>query len=197
MMSNFKVEWDQLFLDKLTIMVKTKSTLGGEVVQLIDDCITIGGVKISAGTKTIIDDILIWGVNLAAILIYLECVCQVFQKYRVSFRLDKCRFLMDRVEYVGHDLTSIGNCPASSKFDLIKDWSIPISGSSLYSFIGLIFIYHIYAPYLEVRLKPLRFIVKKYFRTTIPSLAWNNYLIASFQDLKIGITSSHVLARYD
>ena len=116
--------------------------VGGKEVLVVDDDIIIGGVKISARTKTIIDDILIWSSNLEAILIYLECVCKVFQKYRVSFRLDKCRFLMDRVEYVGHDLTSVGNCPAKSKFDLIKDWEIPISGSSLHSFIGLVVFYH-------------------------------------------------------
>ena len=100
------------------------------------------GNKNECRYKKNIDDILIWSDNLEAILIYLECVCRVFNKYRVSFRLDKCRFLMDRVEYVGHDLTPEGNCPARSKFDLIKDWELPTSGTSLHSFIGLLIFYH-------------------------------------------------------
>ena len=80
-----------------------------------------GDTKINTGTKTIIDDVLIWSSNLVVIMVYLECVCKVLSKYRVSFRLDKCRFLLNRVEYVGHDLTPVGNCPAKSKFNMIKD----------------------------------------------------------------------------
>ena len=94
------------------------------------------------GSKTIIDDILLWCSHTDALLLLMECVCKVFRKYRVSFRLKKCDFLKDRVEYVGHDITNEGNCPAQSKFNLINDWQLPSTGQTLLSFIGLINFYH-------------------------------------------------------
>ena len=104
-------------------------------------------------------------------------------------------FLLDRVEYVGHDLLADGNCPAQSKFDMIRDWEIPSTGSSLHSFVGLVMFYHRYAPYLEMRIEPLRRLIKLYLRTPIPVMAWTQKLLELFNDIKICITSSHVLAR--
>ena len=57
--------------------------------------------------------------------------------------------------------------------------------------------YHRYAPYLEIRLKPLRKLVKKYYRKPIPVSAWTTNLSSLFHDLKICLTSSPILARYD
>lgn len=81
----------------------------------------------SRGSRVIIDGILLWASNLQIVLflLYFDCVCEVFQNYRVSFRFDKCDFLKDRVGYVGHDLTPTGICPAKSKFSMIDDWSLP------------------------------------------------------------------------
>ena len=42
----------------------------------------------------------------------------------MRFRLDKCEFLKDRVEYIGNDLTLTGNVPAKSKFNIINDWKL-------------------------------------------------------------------------
>ena len=104
---------------------------------------------------------------------YFECVCQVFLKYRVSFRLDKCEFMMPRVEYVGHDILNNGNSSALSKFKMIDDWPLPRNGQSLFSFIGLVNFYHRYAPYMELRLKPLRKLVKAHYRRPIPDDQWS------------------------
>ena len=100
--------------------------LDGGLVTHQDGEISIRSNTLHAGTKSIINDIIICSSNILFILIYLECVCKMFQKYRVSFRLDKCDFLKERVEFVGHDLTSGGNCPAKSKFDMINDWEMPM-----------------------------------------------------------------------
>ena len=49
--------------------------------------------------------------------------------YRLSFKLSKCESFDPRVEYLGHDLTSSGNCPAKYKFNMIRDWTLPIHGT--------------------------------------------------------------------
>ena len=97
-----------------------------------------------SGIRAIIDDILIFCSNLGAILVYLEFVCKFFQKYCVRFWLKKRDFLKTRIKYVGHDVTEDGNFPAQSKFYLINDWKLPTKGQALFSFIGLVNIYHIY-----------------------------------------------------
>ena len=153
--------------------------------------------KLVWGSKTIIDDILLWCSHSDDLLVIMECVCEVFQKYRVSFRLKKCDFLKDRVEYVGHDITANGNCPAKSKFDMINEWKLPPTGQSLSSFVGLINFYHKYIPYFELKLKPLRQLCRKFFRKTIPTEAWTPTLITLFNEMKTAITSSPVCARFD
>ena len=194
MMLNFKREWTALFFETL----RAKDTLDGMVVVVDElDRVYLDGKKVNSGSKTIIDDILVWSGILPLAILLCECVMKVFQKYRVSFRLDKCDFLKDRVEYVGHDICSTGNAPAQSKFDMINDWTLPTNGQSLISFVGLVNFYHRYAPYMEIRLKPLRRLVKKYYRKEIPQMAWTADLIALFNELKKIITSSPVLARFD
>ena len=79
-----------------------------------------------------------------------------YLKNRVNFRQDKWHFLLDRVEYIGHNLQVNGNYPAKSKFDIINDCMLPTTGTGLHSFVGLVMFYHRYAPYLEMQIKPLR-----------------------------------------
>ena len=81
----------------------------------------IGDGKLVWGNKVIIDDILLCCDEKDLVLVLFTCVCEVFQKYRVSFRLDKCEFLKKRVEYVDHDILRHVNAPAQSKFNLLND----------------------------------------------------------------------------
>jgi len=173
-------------------------TIGGELIRISDtDEITIGDTLLYRGIRVIIDDILLWASNLQIVLLYFECICEVFQKYRVSFRLDKCDFLKDRVEYVGHDLTPTGNCPAKSKFNMIDNWTPPTNGQALHSFTSLINFYNHYPPFMEMRLKPMRLLYRKYLRKDIPLIAWSPQLIELFQDIKRMITSSPLLVRFN
>ena len=73
------------------------------------------------GGHVVIADILLYAVNIPDLLNYLECVLLVCQKYRLSLKLSKCDFLKERVEYIGHNYTSDGNCPSQSKFNMITD----------------------------------------------------------------------------
>ena len=142
-------------------LLRELNAIGKEpVVSTKTDQIFIRALKLFSGISTIIDDIFLFCRNIDAILLYLECVCRMFQKYRVSFWLDKCDFLKDRIEYVGHGIIAQVNCPAQSKFDLIKNWELPKNGQALFLFIGLVQFYHRCAPYFEIRMKFLRRFIK-------------------------------------
>ena len=97
------------------------------------------------GGRVIIDNILLYDVNIPNLLNYLERVLLVCQKYRLSLKLNKCNFLKERVEYVGHKLTSDGNCPSQFKFNMITDWPLPATGQALHS--ALVQSYNFYNQY--------------------------------------------------
>ena len=48
-----------------------------------------------------------------------------------------------------------------------------------------------------MRIKPLRKLLKTYFRKNTPAMAWPPNLVKLFGDITVSITSSPVLARYD
>ena len=54
-------------------------------MRIFNGDIYIGVENMYSGAKLIIDDVLIWCSNISFILLYFECVCRVFQKYRVIF----------------------------------------------------------------------------------------------------------------
>ena len=194
MMGHFKEEWNKLFIEEL----RSQTFIGSEPIRVtFSNDIFLGDRKLVSGTKTIIDDVILWCGNIECIFIYLECICCVFLKYCFSFSLNKCSFIKPRVEYVGHDITSDGNCPAQSKFNFINDWKLPTSGQSLFSFIGLVNFYHQYAPYFKICLQPLRKLNMKFYRKPIPVEEWTSELRAIFQELKENIVSSPVMARFN
>ena len=190
----FKDAWDTLFI---ITFAKLKIYNALPVTLTANNNIMIGNKKLIWGSKTIIDDILLWCTIKELVITLFECVCKILKKYRVSFRSDKYEFLKSRVEYVGHDILRKGNYPAQSKFNLIQDWKLPTHGFPLFSFIGLVNFYLKYAPYMEMKLKPVRNLVKSHYRKLIPPSSWTKELTQLFGDFKICITSLPVLARFD
>ena len=69
------------------------------------------------------------------------CVVFFFNIVSVSGKISVF-FLMDKVEYVGHDLLASGNCPAQLKIDMVRDCILPTNGSSLHSFVDHVVFYH-------------------------------------------------------
>jgi hypothetical protein len=51
--------------------------------------------SIIADSRTIIGNILNWCTDPEVLVDLFECICIVFLKYRVSFRLYKCEFFVD------------------------------------------------------------------------------------------------------
>ena len=101
------------------------------------------------------------------------------------------------MEYVGHDLTAEGNCPAQSKLSLIQDWPLPPRGISLLSFVGLCCFYNKYCPWFETNIKPLRRFQRAYHRKDIPIMGWTPSLIKLFCNCKTYLVTSQYLLRFD
>ena len=122
--------------------------------------------------KIVIDDILLYSNHIPTLRHYFSCVANFFTKFRLSFKLSKCDFLESHVEFVGYDLTAGGNCPAQSKFNLIKEWPLPTHSSVLLSFIGLCLFYSRYCPWFETIIKPRRRLQRSFHHAQLPIMTW-------------------------
>ena len=95
-----------MIIEHMTSLAVEGIKLDGAFVTIKGNVIFLEEHKLHSGTRSIIDGILIWSSNIPTIFIYFECMCKLFQKYFVSFRLDQYNFLQDRIDFVGHDLTA-------------------------------------------------------------------------------------------
>ena len=161
------------------------------------DPTTIDVQFIQTGDRQIVDDILLFSNDPVALLLYFDCVCHIFTKWRLSFNPKKCDFFLDRVEWIGFDLRPDGNSPAASKYDCVRNWPTPTTGQSLHSFVGLLNFYARFIPHFEIRVGPLRQLVRTYHRKPIPASAWTQDLLTTFTDLKQALLSDPILRRYD
>ena len=107
--------------------------------------VTSAPITIICNENIIIDDILPYS-NQVLTLIHYFCVIKMFTKYRLPFKLIKCELFKSRIEFFGHDLTTYGNCPAVSKFELIENLPLPSHAISLLSFIDICSFYIRYCP---------------------------------------------------
>ena len=153
--------------------------------------------KHASGSKVIIDSCLLHSTSLGLALLILECYTRIYLKYTESFKQNKCDFLSEIFEFIGRDITPIGNTTNSSKYDLITDWKQPETAASLHSFISLINFYNKFIPLFELKAKPLRNLFMKYLHKDIPNSASTEDIKTMLASLKIDITSSLIMASYD
>lgn len=93
--------------------------------------------KSRLGSCIIINDILLYGNNPHMLLDYFDCVCSVFDRHWLSFKLLQCKFFFNRLKFIGIDIGRDGNMPAQSKFAMINGTAIPRTQQFLLSFISL------------------------------------------------------------
>ena len=122
------------------------------------------GIKPShdEGTTIIIDDIFVFAVSEDNSFIILECIAKISRKYHLTLKLKKCQWFPNEVEFVGVDVSTKGNSPAKSKFEYLKTWKTPKTPRDIMSFIGFGMFYSRWIPFFEIKISPLRAIIKTY-----------------------------------
>ena len=114
------------------------------------------------GTRIIIDDLFIFAESLENALFMLEVICQVAERYCVTWKLKKTHFFDNKIEFVGVDVSVHGNQPASSKATVLQTWKQPATVRDIASFLGFVGFYARWIPNFELKALPLRKIVKEY-----------------------------------
>ncbi|GBG80629.1 hypothetical protein CBR_g31089 [Chara braunii] len=84
-----------------------------------------------------LDDILVYSRTLEEHLDHLRRVLETLRCAKFKANRDKCEFVRQELEYLGHFVTPQGISPLSDKIQAVQDWSEPRNVTDVRSFLGL------------------------------------------------------------
>ncbi|GBG73494.1 hypothetical protein CBR_g16835 [Chara braunii] len=84
-----------------------------------------------------LDDILVYSGTLEDHLGHLRRVLETLRRAKYKAKRDKCEFVRQELEYLGHFVTPEGISPLSDKIQAIQEWLEPRNVTDVRSFLGL------------------------------------------------------------
>jgi hypothetical protein len=88
-------------------------------------------------TTIIIDNVFGFVTSYEKGLFLLDAIFTIARRHSLNcWKLKKCDFFPEIVEFVGHDLTKEGNLPADSKSTLLESWPKPSTIRDISIFLG-------------------------------------------------------------
>ena len=139
-----------------------------------------------------IDDILISGKNDAEHLQNLAKVLARLDQHGIRLRRNKCEFLKDSVEYLGHRIDAEGLHTSPEKVKAIQQAPTPSNVVELRSFLGLLNYYGKFVSNLSSILQPLNSCLQQN-----KQWEWTQECDQAFKEAKDALSSSQVLTHYD
>lgn len=144
------------------------------------------------GVCVYLDDILVTGQTTEEHLAHLNEVLRRLKEAGMKLKKEKCAYLLDSVEYLGHVITKDGLKTADSKVEAVVRAPAPRNVSELRSFLGLVNYYGKFLPSLATILSPLYSLLQKATRWR-----WGSSQAKAFGDVKKLLLSSRVLVHFD
>ena len=139
-----------------------------------------------------LDDILVFSRNLLEHRQHVRQVLRRLRDNKLFAKLSKCLFEVDRVEFLGFDISSTGISPVVDKLAVIRDWPVPTSAKEVLSFLGLINFYRRFIQDFAVISKPLTDLKKKDV-----DFDWSQACQSSFATLKDKLLTAPILHHVD
>ncbi len=139
-----------------------------------------------------IDDICITGTTDEEHLANLAEVLRRLREHGVRLKKDKCRFLRDSVEYLGHRIDSKGLHATDSKLKAITEAPSPKNVQELRAFLGLLNYYGRFIPNRATLSQPLHQLLCKDSRWK-----WTKECDKAFKTIKDTLVSSSFLTHYN
>lgn len=112
------------------------------------------------GVVNYIDDILIYGKDLIEHDSRLKKVISVLNENNVVIRNDKCCFRMEKVNFLGHELSGEGVRPLKKYISTIKEFRAPKTTGELQSFLGLVNFVSKWIPNYATVTEPLKILLR-------------------------------------
>jgi hypothetical protein len=190
---------------KYTVMPFGPTNGPGTFINFIHDINSIWqklvqekGVQIDDDTnmKIIVDDIVSWAKQSQFTFVYMECQLIVCQTYRLSLNLHKSFIFPLCFEFVGINVCADGNQPAKSKHTILQNWPLPELIRDMAKFIGFAQFYSRFIHHFELRIAPLRKLIKLKFANPVAP-HWTPEAKAALDDVKNAILSDLCILQFD
>jgi len=135
-----------------------------------------------------IDDVLIYSKTKEEHIEHLRQVLNVFKENELKINIEKCTFMKEEVEVLGHKVSSKGLSPLDSKVEAIKNWKAPENVHELRSFLGAIGYYRDFIEHFAQITAPLCKLLKKNAK-----FVWTSEQESSFNQLKEKLINAPIL----
>ncbi|GBG64067.1 hypothetical protein CBR_g40513 [Chara braunii] len=139
-----------------------------------------------------LDGILVYSRTLEDHLEHLRCVLETLRRAKYKANRDKCEFVRQELEYLGHFITPEGISPLSDKIQVVQEWSEPRNVTDVRAFLGL-------AGYYQRFIKNYSKIVSNLTKLQCEHrpFDFSNDARGSFLALKAALLSAKVLRIYN
>ena len=108
-----------------------------------------------------LDDLLIVSKSITEHMEHLKRVLIRLGEANLKLKPEKCRFLQQKIEYLGHTLTADGVCPNDGKIRAMKEFPRPRTVKEVKSFLGLVNYYRRHLQNLATVARPLTALTRK------------------------------------
>ncbi|GBG89060.1 hypothetical protein CBR_g48772 [Chara braunii] len=139
-----------------------------------------------------LDDILVYSRTLEDHLGHLRRVLETLRRAKYKADHNKCKFVWQELEYLGHFVTSEGISPLSDKIQAIQEWTEPRNVTDVCSFLGLV---GYYQHFIKVYSKIAAHLTK--LQCENRPFDFGEEARESFLALKAALLSAEVLRIYD
>ncbi|XP_056098696.1 uncharacterized protein K02A2.6-like [Rhinichthys klamathensis goyatoka] len=139
-----------------------------------------------------LDDILLTGQSDQGHLATLNQVLTRLQEAGLRLKRNKCVFMEQEAEFLGHKVDAAGPHPLPHKVRAIQEAPAPTNVTELRAYLGLLNYYNRFLPHLSTLLSPLHELLRK--ETT---WKWKGEQEHAFEESKRLMLSSDVLVHYD
>ena len=140
----------------------------------------------------VVDDLLVWGQTVKEHDANLRKVLERCKEVNMKLNISKCRFRLDKVSYVGHEFTSQGLLPDSSKVHAVKEMPSPTDQAGVQRFLGVINYLHKFISNMSEKTAPLRQLLHK-----DSAFVWEQPQEDAFKALKNDLCSAPMLKFFD
>jgi transposase InsO family protein len=122
----------------------------------------------------------------------LRLVLEALKNAGLTLNLNKCNFFMNKVEYLGFEISELGISPGSRKLHSIEKFPIPKDTRAVRSFVGLASFFRRFVRGFSKIISPLTELLRKDVK-----FKWENAQQIAFEEIKLRLGSKPVLAVYN
>lgn len=138
------------------------------------------------------DDVLIPAKDFEEGLTRLEEVLSLLREGGLTLKLNKCKFFLNKIDYLGFEISAEGIRPGSLKTEAVSKFPVPKNQHDIRRFIGLASFFRRFIKDFAITARPLTSLLKQN-----AVWCWSNEQQQAFDALKQKLIERPVLALYD